>query len=88
MFRESDNEIWTDQISLDDCLYLRMIIILETLHSTLETFHFATISNKVLNVFKVTNRNTRTTSLAYLTPCSGVSIVNFEHIIAAWDFCH
>ena len=36
-------------------------------------------------MFKVDNKDTRTTLLAYLTPCSTVSIVNFEH--AGWDLC-
>ena len=30
-------------------------------------------------MFKVNNKDTRTT-----TPCSSVSIVNFEHVIAGW----
>ena len=32
-------------------------------------------------LLKVNNRNTRT----YFIPCSSVSIVNFEHVIAGWD---
>ena len=39
-------------------------------------------------MFKVNNKDTRKTSLAslaYITPCSSVSIVNFEHVIAGWD---
>ena len=36
-------------------------------------------------MFKVNNKDTRTTLLAYLTPCSTVSIVNFEH--DGWDLC-
>ena len=36
-------------------------------------------------MFKVNNKDTRTTLLAYLTPCSTVSIVNFEH--TGWDLC-
>ena len=32
-------------------------------------------------MFKVNNKDTRTTPLA---PCSSVSIVNFEHVIAGW----
>ena len=32
-------------------------------------------------LLKVNNRNTRT----YFTPCSSVSIVYFEHVIAGWD---
>ena len=49
-------------------------------------------------MFKVKNRNTitrceidskltiKTPELwTYLTPCSGVSIVNFEHVNADWD---
>ena len=30
---------------------------------------------------KFNNKDTRT----YFTPCSSVSIVNFEHVIAGWD---
>ena len=30
-------------------------------------------------MFKVNNKDTRA------TPCSSVSIVNFEHVIAGWD---
>ena len=33
-------------------------------------------------MFKVNNKDTRTTP--YFTPCSSVSIVNFEHVIAGW----
>ena len=40
---------------------------------------------------KVNNRNTRTrceicskSTLTYFKPCSTVSIVNFEHVIAGW----
>ena len=38
-------------------------------------------------LFKVNNRNTCTRCEIYskLTPCSKVSIVNFEHVIAGWD---
>ena len=32
-------------------------------------------------MFNVNNKDTRT----YFTPCSSVSIVNFEHVIAGWD---
>ena len=32
-------------------------------------------------MLKVNNRNTRT---KYFTPCSSVSIVNFEHVVAGW----
>ena len=36
-------------------------------------------------MFKVNNNDTRTTPMApYFTPCSSVSIANFEHIIAGW----
>ena len=47
-------------------------------------------------IFKVNNKNTRTRceicskltikipEQTYLTPSSGVSIVNFEHVIAGW----
>ena len=34
-------------------------------------------------MFKVNNKDTRTTLLAH-APCSSVSIVNFEHVIADW----
>ena len=47
-------------------------------------------------MFKVNNKDTRTTLLAsfwylycklrtYFTPCSSVSIVNFEHVISDWE---
>ena len=36
-------------------------------------------------MFKVNNKDTRTTPLAYFTPCSSVSIVNFKHVIAGWE---
>ena len=32
-------------------------------------------------MFKVNNKDTTT----YFTPCSSVSIVNFEHVIFGWD---
>ena len=37
-------------------------------------------------MFKVNNKDTRTTytRMTYFTPCSSVSIVNFEHVIAGW----
>ena len=39
-------------------------------------------------MLKVNNKDTRTTPMAspwtYFTPCSSVSIVNFEHLIAGW----
>ena len=35
-------------------------------------------------MFKVNNKDTRTTPVAYFTPRSSVSIVNFEHVIAGW----
>ena len=40
-------------------------------------------------MFKVANKDTRKTPMAllfrrYFTPCSSVSIVNFELVIAAW----
>ena len=35
-------------------------------------------------MFRVNNKDTRTTLLPYFTPCSGVSIVNFEHVIVGW----
>ena len=34
-------------------------------------------------MFKVNNKYTRTTP--YLTPCFGISIVHFEHVIAGWE---
>ena len=37
-------------------------------------------------MFKVNNKDTRTTPLAYLIPCSSVSILNFEHVIAGWKY--
>ena len=33
-------------------------------------------------MFKVNNKDTRTTPC--FTPCSSVSIVNFEHVITGW----
>ena len=36
-------------------------------------------------MLKVNNKDTRTTPLAYFTPCSSVSIVNFKHVIAGWE---
>ena len=36
-------------------------------------------------MFKVNNKDTRTTPIAYFTPCSSVSIVNFKHVIAYWE---
>ena len=38
-------------------------------------------------MYKVNNKDTRTTPMAYFTPCSSVSIVNFEHVIAGWVYC-
>ena len=35
-------------------------------------------------MFKVKNKDIRTTPLAYFTPRSSVSIVNFKHVIAGW----
>ena len=35
-------------------------------------------------MFKVNNKDTRTTPMAYFTTCSSVSIVNFEHVNAGW----
>ena len=35
-------------------------------------------------MFKVNNKDNRTTPLAYFTLCSSVSIVDFEHVIAGW----
>ena len=53
--------------------------------------------NKVWNMFKVNNKDSRMTSMTsfwclycwlrtYFTPCSSVSISNFEHVIAGWDW--
>ena len=46
-------------------------------------------------MFKVNNKDTKTTPMAlfwclcylltYFTPCSSVSIVNFEHVIVSWE---
>ena len=43
-------------------------------------------------MFKVDNKDTRTTSsyftyniTTYFTPCASVYIVNFEHVIAGWE---
>ena len=39
-------------------------------------------------MLKVNNKDTRTMPLAYktyLTPCSSVSIVNFEQVNAGWE---
>ena len=33
-------------------------------------------------MFKINNKDTRTRT--YFTPCSGISIVNFEHVIFGW----
>ena len=35
-------------------------------------------------MFKVNNKETRTTPLTYFTLCSSVSIVNFEHVLVSW----
>ena len=35
-------------------------------------------------MFKVNNKETRTTPR--FTPCSSVSLVNFEYVVAGWDF--
>ena len=32
-------------------------------------------------MFKVNNKDTRTTPMTYFTPCYSVSVVNFEHVI-------
>ena len=39
-------------------------------------------------MFKINNEDTRTTLLAHIKAafCSCVSIVNFEHVIAGWDY--
>ena len=37
-------------------------------------------------MFKVNNKDTRTTPpMVYFTPCSSVSIVNFEQVNAGWE---
>ena len=36
-------------------------------------------------MFKVNNKDNRTTPLTYFTACSSVSIVNLEHVIAGWE---
>ena len=36
-------------------------------------------------MFKVYNKDNRTTPMAYFTPCSSVSIVKFEHVIPDWE---
>ena len=52
-----------------------------------------TQEKSVWNTFKVSNKDTRTTSMTfwclycYFTPSSSVSIVNFEHVKADWDLC-
>ena len=39
-----------------------------------------------VNMFKVNNKDTRTTdAITYFTPCSSVSIVNFEQVNSGWD---
>ena len=35
-------------------------------------------------MFKVNNKDIRTTPMAYFTPFSSVSIVNFEQVNAGW----
>ena len=55
--------------------------------------------NKVWNMFKGNNKDTRTTSMVlfwclycqlstYFTPFSSVSIVTFQHVIAGWSVYH
>ena len=40
-------------------------------------------------MLKVNNKDTRMTPMeTYSTPCSSVSIVNFEHVIAGWEQCN
>ena len=36
-------------------------------------------------MFKVNNKDTRMTRMTYFTPCSRVSIINFEHVIAGCE---
>ena len=36
------------------------------------------------NMFKVNNKDNRTTPMAYFTTCSNVSVVNFEKVNAGW----
>ena len=40
---------------------------------------------KVWNMFRVNNKDTRMTPMTYFTPCSHVSIINFEHVIAGCE---
>ena len=40
------------------------------------------------SMFKVNNKDTRTMSIAYFTPCSIVSIVNFEQVNTGWIVVH
>ena len=36
-------------------------------------------------MFKFNNKNTRTTSLTYFTPCFSVPIVDFEQVNVSWE---
>ena len=36
-------------------------------------------------MFKVNNKDTRTTPMAYFTPCSSVSVVNLEQVNDGWE---
>ena len=38
-------------------------------------------------MFKVNNKETRTTPMPFFIPCSSVSIVNFEQTNANWGEC-
>ena len=35
-------------------------------------------------MFKVNHSNNNSNTFEHFTPCSSVSIVNFEHVIASW----
>ena len=39
-------------------------------------------------MFKVNNKDTRTTTQNHFTPCSSVSIVNYEQVNAGWVLVH
>ena len=38
-------------------------------------------------MFKINNEDTRATPMAYYTPCSSISIINFEQVNAVWIDC-
>ena len=44
------------------------------------------VTNPVgIYLLKVNNRNTTARYETYFTPCSSVSAINFEHVIADWE---